>query len=272
MINVTNLQFKQAKRHYYKTFLNKHKGRLKPKAVKAQETTTRRSQCTVAQHWRWFQTFDKALQFCREMNTGLCKKSGKTFGEVIEHFLIRGDKTNLIANADGQIKIVGEFGKRKHERKVSDCRSSISMYRTGTAAGDNGPTVFIMKGIRCKSGFDNNFLTRNGCEPGLSIQNAVQTTKTWVDSAPSLVFGYRQLPYLKENPDWYAIEIFDGFSAHTASFEALQIRRDNRILCIKAEGDSSSVNQAYDKMVAKSDKAILHSASHTHGSTFVEVF
>jgi len=66
------------------------------------------------------------------------------------------------------------------------------------------------------------------------------------------------LPYLKENPDWYAIEIIDGFSAHTASFEALQIRRDNRILCIKAEGDSSSVNQAYDKMVAKSDKAILH--------------
>ena len=35
----------------------------------------------------------------------------------------------------------------------------------------------------------------------------------------------------------------------------MQMRFDNKILSLKEEGDSSYVNQAYDKFVAVSDKA-----------------
>ena len=72
--------------------------------------------------------------------------------------------------------------------------------------------------------------------------------------APSIVKGYRALPVVKDNPQWWMIEIFDGFGAHLTNLNALKQRADAKILSIKEEGDSSSYNQAYNKHVAKSDK------------------
>ena len=86
--------------------------------------------------------------------------TGKSFGELLPHFIIGGDETCMIADADGSFKILGEAGKRKHERKTSDYRGSITMYRTGNCAGNNGPTAFIMKGKRVKDGVDDNLLVR----------------------------------------------------------------------------------------------------------------
>ena len=68
-------------------------------------------------------------------NTGVCNKTGKSFGELIDHFILGGDETNLIADADGEVRIVGEKGKKKQEKKVANYRGSITMYRTGVAAG-----------------------------------------------------------------------------------------------------------------------------------------
>ena len=44
--------------------------------------------------------------------------------EVVDHFVVGYDEANMIANADGTVKIVGEFGRRKHEKIVSDCQAS----------------------------------------------------------------------------------------------------------------------------------------------------
>ncbi len=65
----------------------------------------------------------------------MCNATGKSFGELINHFILGGDETNLIADANGELKIVGEKGKKKHEEKVLDYRGSITMYCTGVAAG-----------------------------------------------------------------------------------------------------------------------------------------
>jgi hypothetical protein len=64
------------------------------------------------------------------------------------------------------------------------------------------------------------------------------------------------LPYLKDNPDWYALELLDGFGSHHNCIEANELREKYRILSLKEEGDTSHVNQAYDRLTAKSDKAI----------------
>lgn len=134
---------------------------------------------------------------------------GKSFGELIENFLIGGNKTSLIADADGDLRIVGEFGQKKH-KKVSDCWSLITIYRTGTLAGSNGPTVFIVKGKRIRSGYMEDFLMEQGAAFGLSIQmteNAFMTKLAWRAMTPKLVVGYRKLPYAEWNPQWWAIEI-----------------------------------------------------------------
>ena len=55
-------------------------------------------------------------------------------------------------------------------------------------------------------------------------------------------------------------EIFDGFGSHLNNYEANKLRADNKILSLKEEGDSSSVNQAYDKEVARSDKNVQRDA------------
>jgi hypothetical protein len=50
------------------------------------------------------------------------------------------------------------------------------MYRTGVAAGHNGPTVFLLKGKNRKSGFNNTFLNQEGCELGSMISTLPRVT------------------------------------------------------------------------------------------------
>ena len=40
-----------------------------------------------------------------------------------------------MVDADGGMKIIGEFGRRKHETMTGDCRASATICRTGTAGG-----------------------------------------------------------------------------------------------------------------------------------------
>ena len=86
--------------------------------------------------------------------------------------------------------------------------------------------------------------------------NAFMTTSTWEEITPSIVSGLRAAPYVKENPQWWVLEIFDGFGAHLNSHYALKHRWDNKVISLKEEPDSSSICQAYDKYAAKSDKAV----------------
>ena len=60
---------------------------------------------------------------------------GKLFGEAKDNFSVGEDETNLIADADGKLRIVGAAEKNKHEKIVSDFRISITMYRNGEASG-----------------------------------------------------------------------------------------------------------------------------------------
>ena len=81
------------------------------------------------------------------------------------------------------------------------------------------------------------------------------TEAAWIEITPHQIRGIRQLPFIKANPQWWVLEIFDGFGPHTSSIKAMELRAEANILSLKEEGDSSHVNQAYDQFVAKEDKA-----------------
>ena len=142
-----NLSDKQVANYASRTFFSAHKDMLK-RPVIAQATTTKRSCCTVyvEEQFRWFKQYEDALNFLRQKNTGVCPRTGKTFGELIPYFIVGGDESGFIANADGTVRIVGDRSKSKHEKNCADSRSSITLYRTGFVAGHNGPTAFIMAG------------------------------------------------------------------------------------------------------------------------------
>jgi len=134
------------------------------------------------------------------------------------------------------------------------------MYRTGSVAGDIGPTVFLLKGQRKKFGYTDQFLLSHGASIGSTIimtETAFMTIAAWEEMTPSVCKGLHAInPFVVSNPHWYMLEIFDGFGAHLLSYNAMKICMDNKILSLKEEGDSSHVNQAYDKFVAKGDKAV----------------
>jgi hypothetical protein len=140
---------------------------VKAKSAVAQQTTRKRSNITMPQQYRWHQTYEHSLDELRCKNTGMCRISGKTFGKLIHCFITAGDETNLMASYDNRgVKVIGAANRKKHEKKSADCRSSISLYRTGAVAGDTCPTIFLMKGKTKRHGFTDHYLRSNGCATG----------------------------------------------------------------------------------------------------------
>ena len=67
---------------------------------------------------------------------------------------------------------------------------------------------------------------------------AFMTTADWEAMTPCLMIGYRSMTYIVDNPDWWFIEITDGFGAHHNSLSAIEMRTNVKCISLKEEGDS----------------------------------
>jgi hypothetical protein len=192
------------------------------------------------------------------LNQGVDSK-GKSFEEVKAKYIWGGDETCLLAS-DGKARIIGEHSRKKHEKTIDTGRTSITMYRTGNAAGDNGPTAFLPPGKKRDAAFTDKYLEEFGAAKGSTVvmtKTGFMTEEAWTKITPSQIEGIRAV---SDNEDWWAIMIVDGFVAHCISPEVMQLYYDNKIIIIKEEADSSHVNQSYDQLVALSDKSHLREA------------
>ena len=102
----------QAQQYFDRKFFKNNASEVKKRLVKAQQIMTKWIQITVDQKYWWLKKYQEGLNFLREKNTGRCRKLGRIFGEVIQHFIIGGDKIFLMANADRYMKIIGDAQKR----------------------------------------------------------------------------------------------------------------------------------------------------------------
>ena len=103
----------------------------------------------------------------------------------MDHFIVGGNETCLMADVDGNLKIVGEAGKRKHENNVLDYRGSCTMYRSGCPAGHNDPTAFVMSGTKHPSWSNEKYLVKEGCAPGsymVMMERAFMADQAWKKS------------------------------------------------------------------------------------------
>jgi hypothetical protein len=119
------LTLKQCAGWVYKTMPQNNPDLLKQGLKRTQKTTSKRSACNVAQQFRWLTMLHAGFDYLCTHNTGRCNLTGKSFGELIEHFVVGGDEACLMAD---DLRIVGAVGTRKHEKKVSDTRGSITMF------------------------------------------------------------------------------------------------------------------------------------------------
>ena len=138
-------------------------------------------------------------------------------------------------------------------------RCSITIVRTGSAAGDEGPTVILLKGKIKRKTYTDEFLVQQGLKPGSTIimtENAFMTHDAWYETTKAIIHGYNQMPVIRDNPQWSIVEFYDGFSSHEYEPRSLELRAARNIHTAKEESGTSHVNQAFDQLVAKNDKKV----------------
>ena len=157
----------------------------------------------------------------------------------------------------GDVRIIGDKEKPKHDLPTGQDRTSATVYRCGSTAGATGPTAFLPPGKKCRVGYTNEFLIKFGAPKGSLIvmtPTGYMTEDAWLEMAPTIAAGLRQMPVVCDMKDWWMVKVIDGFGPHTSSAKAMEIYAEEKILLVKEEGDTSHVCQAYDQKVAKDDK------------------
>ena len=180
--------------------------------------------------------------------------------DTLDHYLWNGDETSFMVGADGRIRVLyGSKRRRNHELVLTDSRFSITCYRTGNAAGVQGPFVFVMKCKTVPDMWTPAFLESLGAPRGSMVvasDNAFMTDAVWAIISKKLPSAMRQCDdFMAMNHDRPFLKSVDGFASHTSSPEAIaEYSKVNGELILES-GNGSHLFQAYDQDVAKKDKA-----------------
>lgn len=228
------------------------KGVLTKGTVKAQATTSQRSMITERQQRRWYDNVSYCLRLQAERNLPRA-----AFQQAQASFVANYDEECFQAQGS-EVKIVGAAAARKHEA-IGGGRTTITTLKCGLADGQTGPVIFLMNGKEKKPGFDDETLVKTyGLPAGSTVmmtESGFMTDEAFDLAAPKLAAGIRALRVVRDHPDWWLLLSGDGFHAHKFTLAAQALFHELKMLHQIEEGDSSHVNQAFDRDVAKFGKA-----------------
>ena len=108
--------------------------------VKAQVTTTKLSQICVSQQYRWHTMIESEWEDLRQTNS-----PRDIFTRFSHYFQLNLDETSFFCN-EVYLKVLGSKDKTRHEKNCSDSRFLVTVLMVGSAAGVNGPVIFLAKG------------------------------------------------------------------------------------------------------------------------------
>ena len=224
------------------------------KVLSVQKTTTKRSQVTISQQLRWHTVINDLLADLTRLNAN----PPGVYAKIQKYFVGNLDESSMTGSA-GKVKVLASVDKRKQEKIMDDCRDSITVVRTGSAAGTPGPLFVLAAGkVKLRSVALEKQL-REQAPPFSKIitaPSAYMTDEAWLEIVPLLCEGIRAMPKVSEHPEWWFGLSLDGYGSHLKE-DALEIFADYHIMIVKEEGDSSQTNQAYDQRVAREDKRII---------------
>ena len=220
----------------------KRNGRI----ISASSTTTERCQINREQQLRWHFLIEAEWEYLRKNNL-----PEALFLSLREHFQLNLDESCFVCN-DGILKIIGDGDKRHHDKNMSDSRVSITIVRCGSAAGTNGPVVFIANGKSVNRTFSQYRLRKLYGLPEGSIvlcnENAYMDDKTWIETVRVMAPGIRAMPVIRDHPEWWICLTFDGFKSHVNVNSTLEEFHDKKIRACKEEAGTSHINQPYDRL------------------------
>ena len=225
------------------------------RVVRAQATTTNHIATTIETLLRNHTTWLMAMDQVRHLNAESSDKAD--FKEVEDYFSLNLDESNFMAS-DGTLQVIGSAAKKKQEKNTSDSRLSVTNVRIGSSAGTEGPRIYLAAGKELKQQCLKDFRKHHPSPPGSHIEmtpTAYMTDDTWKKMVREMCEGIREMPVIKDHPEWWALLSLDGFGSHL-NMKALEVFAEYKILVVKEEGDSSQVCQAYDQQVARQDKRL----------------
>jgi hypothetical protein len=181
--------------------------------------------------------------------------------ELSANFVLNLDECNSQAS-QGSSFIVGDSKIRKHEKNETSSRVSITTVECGNAAGNDGPSMYLMAGEQMPGHFEelygsSSFLRTSGAPRNSFVvmtPSAFMTNKAWDGAAEKLAKGIRAMPVIVDYPEFWLVLHLDGYKSHVMTYPAQAIFRRYRILVVKENSDSSQINQAYDQEPAKKGK------------------
>jgi hypothetical protein len=91
--------------------------------------------------------------------------------------------------------------------------------------------------------------------------SAFMSDAAWLEIAEQRAKGIRAMPVIQDHPEWWVLDILDGYGSHFSSPEALAIYWALKIRQAKEEGHTSHTCQFYDQEPAKKDEVVLRSGT-----------
>jgi len=182
----------------------------------------------------------------------------------MKHSVFNLDEECVMATGKN-FRICGSAEKKKHDNEKGSSRASITGIRCGNAANQQGPTFLLLAGKRRNPDYSDDFLVKNGAAPGSTIimtESAFLTNEAWVKMVPILARSLRDIVEVACRPlgiskqQAFQLKIilsFDGFKSHLEAASLIKFA-DFNIYCLVENRDSSAINQAFDKLVARSGK------------------
>lgn len=137
---------------------------VSPDAVSHKQTAA----ITEEAQRRFFRVVAEARKLCADGSSGL-DRDGKSYRDLEKHFVFNLDEEVCVASADGKMKIVGRADKKHHFRNTHASRQSISMTRCGSAAGEKGPTIYNLTGVKRNAQCSDEWLRKVGNPPGSAL-------------------------------------------------------------------------------------------------------
>ena len=142
---------------------------------------------------------------------------------IVLHFYYRYNHKVLSLKEEGDLSAINQA--YNNEVAKSDKRSQRDTLSDLCQA--KSITRGIIEGKKRRMTYSNAYPRREGCALGFTIsmaENSYMTDEAWVEITPNIVVGYRHLPFVLDNSQWWVLELLDGFGSNTPNIEAIEVR------------------------------------------------
>jgi hypothetical protein len=192
-------------------------------------TKDRSGAITAANQRHHHHTVTTAWEFAEKNSPPELQPDGTLLrrSDLAEDFTCNLDEANAIANlAPGRV-VVDKTKTGKHNQNTDSSRVSITSVHLGFASGAIGGSMYLMTGVNPPPHTENTFqssewLHQTGAPKGSFVQmteTAYMTNETWDKVAPRLASNIRDMPVVKDHPNWWVVLHLDGFKSHVMTKE-----------------------------------------------------